>query len=101
MAWWSRKKRIAEKGSPRLTIEGASMNLDFTSDINKEYAAAMNYGGVDRFMVAILWWHFGASPAYIYELLFEIGFLFSFSLCLARYCLREALGAILVDGRLL
>src|SRR5712671_5903776 len=36
------------------------MNLDFRSDINKEYAAAMNYGGVDRFIVTILWWHFGA-----------------------------------------
>src|SRR5258705_9121780 len=54
------EKTSRKRESQRLTIEGASMNLDFRSDINKEYAAAMNYAGVDRFIVAILWWHFGA-----------------------------------------
>ncbi len=36
------------------------MNLDFAADINRDYADALNYRSVDRFIVAILWWHFGA-----------------------------------------
>jgi hypothetical protein len=35
------------------------MSLDFTSDINREYAAEMRYGEIDKFMVAVLWWAFG------------------------------------------
>jgi|GEM_PF-1170745 len=35
------------------------MKLDFVSDINRDYAAVMNYGAVDRFLVKVLWWHFG------------------------------------------
>ncbi len=35
------------------------MRLDLVSDINREYADAMNYPRVDRFMIKILWWHFG------------------------------------------
>jgi signal transduction histidine kinase len=34
--------------------------MDFISDINKDYAAVMNYDRVDRFVVNILWWHFAA-----------------------------------------
>ena len=73
------------------------MNLDFTSDINKEYAAAMNYRGVDRFMVAILWWHFGA----IILLTFTNSFLKLASYFPSPFAwrvigLREALVAILV-----
>ena len=37
------------------------MRLDFRSDINREYARAMNYGDVDRFIVKILWWHLAAT----------------------------------------
>ena len=37
------------------------MSLDFRSDINREYARAMNYGDVDRFIVRILWWHLAAT----------------------------------------
>ena len=73
------------------------MNLDFRSDINKEYAAAMNYGGVDRFIVTILWWHFGA----IILLTFTNSFLKLASYFPSPFAwrvigLREALGAILV-----
>jgi signal transduction histidine kinase/CheY-like chemotaxis protein len=32
---------------------------DLMSDINRDYAVAMNYASVDRFMIKILWWHFG------------------------------------------
>lgn len=32
------------------------MKLDFTSDINREYVAAMHYPEVDRFIVRIHWW---------------------------------------------
>lgn len=32
------------------------MKLDLTSDINKDYAAAMNYPFVDRFVVHVQWW---------------------------------------------
>jgi len=35
------------------------MGLDFVTDINRDYAAAMNYGAIDRFIVKVLWWHFG------------------------------------------
>ena len=35
------------------------MRLDLVSDINRDYAVAMNYGTVDRFMIKILWWHLG------------------------------------------
>lgn len=35
------------------------MKLDLVSDINREYANALNYPRVDRFMIKILWWHFG------------------------------------------
>ncbi len=35
------------------------MKVDLLSDINRDYAVAMNYSGVDRFIVKILWWHFG------------------------------------------
>ncbi len=35
------------------------MKLDFVTDINRDYAAVMNYGAVDRFLVKVLWWHFG------------------------------------------
>ena len=34
------------------------MRIDFVSDINKGYEAAMNYDAMDRFMVKVLWWHF-------------------------------------------
>jgi signal transduction histidine kinase len=34
------------------------MKIDFISDINKDYTAALNYERVDRFIVTILWWHF-------------------------------------------
>src|SRR5215510_3579470 len=37
------------------------MTLDFCSDINREYAVAMHYGDVDRFIVRILWWHLAAT----------------------------------------
>ena len=37
------------------------MRLDFHSDINREYARAMNYDAVDRFIVKILWWHLAAT----------------------------------------
>lgn len=33
--------------------------VDFISDINKGHEAAMGYDSTDRFMVHILWWHFG------------------------------------------
>ena len=36
------------------------MKIDFTSDINKDYAVVMNYDRVDRFIINILWWHFAA-----------------------------------------
>jgi signal transduction histidine kinase len=36
------------------------MKIDFTSDINKDYTAVMNYERIDRFIVRILWWHFAA-----------------------------------------
>src|ERR1700736_519498 len=36
-----------------------AMRLDLVSDINHDYAVAMNYGTVDRFMIKILWWHLG------------------------------------------
>jgi hypothetical protein len=35
------------------------MKLDLASDINRNYALAMNYSSVDLFMIKILWWHFG------------------------------------------
>jgi methyl-accepting chemotaxis protein len=34
------------------------VRIDFVSDINKGYEAAMNYPAMDRFMVKVLWWHF-------------------------------------------
>jgi PAS domain S-box-containing protein len=37
------------------------MRFDFRSDINREYARAMNYGDVDRFVVKILWWHLAVT----------------------------------------
>src|ERR1041384_1832070 len=36
------------------------MKLDFTSDINKEYADEMNYPQADRFVVKVQWWTFVA-----------------------------------------
>lgn len=33
--------------------------MDFVTDINRDYADVMNYGAVDRFLVKVLWWHFG------------------------------------------
>jgi signal transduction histidine kinase/CheY-like chemotaxis protein len=35
------------------------MKLDFVTDINRDYAGVMNYDAVDRFLVKVLWWHFG------------------------------------------
>ena len=35
------------------------MRLDLLTDINRDYAVAMNYPAVDRFLVKILWWHLG------------------------------------------
>ena len=35
------------------------MNIDFTTDINKAYAASMNYDKADRFIVGVHWWSFG------------------------------------------
>jgi PAS domain S-box-containing protein len=35
------------------------VRLDLVTDINREYADALNYPRVDRFMIKILWWHFG------------------------------------------
>jgi diguanylate cyclase (GGDEF)-like protein len=35
------------------------MKLDLASDINRNYAVAMNYRSIDLFMIKILWWHFG------------------------------------------
>ena len=35
------------------------MAIDFISDINKDLAADLHYGEVDRFMVKVLWWHLG------------------------------------------
>src|SRR5882724_159421 len=91
------EKKSRKRDSPRLTIEGASMNLDFTSDINKEYAAAMNYGGVDRFMVAILWWHFGAITLLTFTNFFlKLASYFPSPFAWRVIGLREALGAILV-----
>jgi hypothetical protein len=91
------EKKSRKKDSRRLTIEGASMNLDFTSDINKEYAAAMNYGGVDRFMVAILWWHFGAITLLTFTNSFlKLASYFPSPFAWRVIGLREALGAILV-----
>ncbi|HEY2920310.1 MAG TPA: PAS domain S-box protein [Candidatus Binatia bacterium] len=73
------------------------MNLDFRSDINKEYAAAMNYGGVDRFMVAILWWHFGAISLLTFTNSFlKLASYFPSPFAWRVISLREALGAILV-----
>ena len=73
------------------------MNLDFRSDINKEYAAAMNYGGVDRFIVAILWWHFGAITLLIFTNSFlKLASYFPSPFAWRVIGLREALGAMLV-----
>lgn len=36
------------------------MRIDFLSDINRGYEEALNYAATDRFMVQVLWWHFGA-----------------------------------------
>ncbi len=36
------------------------MKIDFISDINKNFADALGYQEVDRFMMKMLWWHFGA-----------------------------------------
>jgi len=35
------------------------MKFDFVTDINRDYAAVMHYDAVDRFLVKVLWWHFG------------------------------------------
>ena len=35
------------------------MRLDFVTDINRDYAASMNYVAIDRYLVSILWWHAG------------------------------------------
>ena len=73
------------------------MSLDFRSDINKEYAAAMNYGGVDRFIVAILWWHFGAITLLIFTNSFlKLASYFPSPFAWRVIGLREALGAMLV-----
>ena len=73
------------------------MNLDFRSDINKEYAAAMNYGGVDRFVVAILWWHFGAITLLTFTNSFlKLAAYFPSPFAWRVIGLREALAAILV-----
>jgi len=73
------------------------MNLDFRSDINKEYATAMNYGGVDRFIVAILWWHFGAITLLTFTNSFlKLASYFPSPFAWRVIGLREALAAILV-----
>ncbi|HEX9246215.1 MAG TPA: hypothetical protein VGA35_08635 [bacterium] len=33
------------------------MRLDLVTDINRGYAAAMNYGAIDRYLARILWRH--------------------------------------------
>src|SRR5882672_10914887 len=91
------EKKSRTRDSWRRTIEGASMNLDFRSDINKEYAAAMNYGGVDRFIVAILWWHFGAISLLTFTNSFlKLASYFPSPFAWRVIGLREALVAILV-----
>lgn len=35
------------------------MKIDFITDINKDYTAALSYSATDRFMVHVLWWHLG------------------------------------------
>lgn len=35
------------------------MRLNLLTDINRDYADALNYATVDRFLVKILWWHLG------------------------------------------
>src|SRR6266850_1667191 len=91
------EKTSRKRESQRLTIEGASMNLDFRSDINKEYAAAMNYAGVDRFIVAILWWHFGAITLLTFTNSFlKLASYFPSPFAWRVIGLPEALGAILV-----
>ena len=36
------------------------MNIDFISDINRGYEKAMNYQAVDKFIIKVHWWSFGA-----------------------------------------
>src|SRR5438309_3780701 len=51
----SRIHRTKEPGD----VEEVSMRLDLVTDINRDYAVAMNYGTIDRYLVRILWWHAG------------------------------------------
>lgn len=39
---------------------------DFTSDINKQYAAEMRYRDIDRFMVTVHWWALGLLAVLTY-----------------------------------
>jgi len=40
--------------------------IDFITDINKDFAEALGYREVDRFMRKILWWHFGVFTSLVF-----------------------------------
>lgn len=42
------------------------MKLDFKSDINKDYAVAMNYKDTDRFIVRVQWWTFAGLAVFTF-----------------------------------
>jgi|CXWL01.1.fsa_nt_gi GAF domain-containing protein len=71
--------------------------IDFLSDINKDYAAAMNYGSADRFIVAVLWWHlaFFAALAFTNSVL-QLARHFPSPFAYRVISLPEAAGAMLI-----
>lgn len=42
------------------------MSIDFTSDINKDLEADLNYQSADRFVVRVLWWHLGVFALFVF-----------------------------------
>ncbi len=71
--------------------------IDFLSDINKDYAAAMNYDSADRFIVAVLWWHlaFFAALAFTNSVL-QLARYFPSPFAYRVISLPEAAGAMLI-----
>lgn len=42
------------------------IKIDFISDINKNFAAALAYPQIDKYMIKVLWWHLAAYVALIF-----------------------------------
>ena len=73
------------------------MRIDFFSDINKGLEASMNYHAMDRFMVKVLWWHFGfAGLMAVLNSVGQLAAYFPSPFSWRLITLHEAVGAMVI-----